>query len=116
MRALEPGAKPDTWHIAGLPEPAPLWRRCENFDSPAGCNWLVAEDDAEPLRGRFINDPSGTVFQIPTSAVDNKNGEFSIGVSAVFAEGRSAFFSYRRQFGVDNIQQDFWSVGGRLEF
>ena len=74
------------------------------------------EDDAEPLRGRFINDPSGTVFQIPTSAVDNKNGEFSIGVSAVFAEGRSAFFSYRRQFGVDNIQQDFWSVGGRLEF
>ena len=49
VRALEPGAKPDTWHIAGLPEPAPLWRRCENFDSPAGCNWLVAEDDAEPL-------------------------------------------------------------------
>lgn len=49
VRALEPGAEPDTWQVAGLPEPAPLWRRCANFDSPAGCNWLVAADDAEPL-------------------------------------------------------------------
>ena len=38
--ALLPGPKPDTWTFYGQPEPAPLWRRCQNFDSPSGCNWL----------------------------------------------------------------------------
>ncbi len=74
------------------------------------------EDDAEPLRGQFINDPAGELFSIPTSAVDNRNTEVSIGISAVFAQGRSAFVTYRKQFGVDNIEQDFWAVGARLEF
>lgn len=77
---------------------------------------MQLEDDAEPLRGRFINDPAAQVFSIPTSAVDDRNGEVSIGLSAVFANGRSAFLSYRRQFGVDNIEQSFWSVGARFEF
>jgi hypothetical protein len=49
VRALEPGAAPDTWVVAGLKGPAPLWRRCRNFDSPAGCNWLVPSAEAEPL-------------------------------------------------------------------
>jgi len=74
------------------------------------------EDDVEALRGQFVNDPTGTPFTIPTSAVDNQNGEFSIGVTAVFAQGRSAFFSYRRQFGANNIEQEFYSVGARIEF
>ena len=26
-----------------------MWRRCENFDSPAGCNWLVAAEDDDTL-------------------------------------------------------------------
>lgn len=74
------------------------------------------EDDVEALRGQFINDPTGELFSIPTSAVDDQNGEFSFGVTAVFAQGRSAFFSYRQQFGVNNIKQEFFSVGARVEF
>ena len=27
----------------------PLWRRCENFESPAGCNWLVSAEEEETL-------------------------------------------------------------------
>jgi hypothetical protein len=27
----------------------PLFRRCENFDSPAGCNWLTPAAEVEPL-------------------------------------------------------------------
>lgn len=74
------------------------------------------EDDVEDLRGQFINDPQGQIFRIPTGAVDNRNGEFSLGLSAIFPEGRSAFINYRRLFGVDDIEQEFWSLGARFEF
>lgn len=50
VRALQPGPAPDTWKLHGEKEDAPLWRRCKNFDSPAGCNWLVpAETEMEEI-------------------------------------------------------------------
>ncbi|QDU28265.1 hypothetical protein ETAA8_33650 [Anatilimnocola aggregata] len=49
LRAIEPGPQPDTWKLPGQTTDTPLWKRCENFDSPAGCNWLVTADDPEPL-------------------------------------------------------------------
>lgn len=42
---LAGGPQPDSWTIFG--EPAPLYRRCGNFESPAGCNWLVAQEDVD---------------------------------------------------------------------
>ena len=47
VRALEPGEIENTLRLAG--EKGAGWRRCENFDSPAGCNWLVRVSDAETL-------------------------------------------------------------------
>lgn len=49
LRALAPGPQPDTWTLDGDESDETLFKRCENFESPAGCNWLVAADDAEPL-------------------------------------------------------------------
>ena len=51
VRALEPGKEAKTWRLAGQKETetSPVWRRCANFDSPAGCNWLVPTTDAEKL-------------------------------------------------------------------
>src|SRR5262245_45195208 len=49
VRAIEPGPQEQIWKLHGQQEAGPLWRRCGNFDSPAGCNWLVAATDAEPL-------------------------------------------------------------------
>ena len=49
VRALEPGKEANTWRFVGQKEAAPVWRRCVNFDSPAGCNWLVLLDDTEKL-------------------------------------------------------------------
>lgn len=47
---LEAGPDANTWkNIRQTGKEAPLWRRCENFDSPAGCNWLVSADEEEPL-------------------------------------------------------------------
>ena len=43
---LAPGPVEGSWHAMGETGPgAPLYRRCANFDSAAGCNWLV---DAPP--------------------------------------------------------------------
>ncbi|HTQ39749.1 MAG TPA: putative zinc-binding metallopeptidase [Pirellulales bacterium] len=49
VRALQQGSTVDTWKLHGQKKPAPLWRRCKNFHSPAGCNWLVPIEDTELL-------------------------------------------------------------------
>jgi hypothetical protein len=48
LRALEPGPDPNTWRLVGQEEEQ-LWRRCANFDSPAGCNWLIPAAESEKL-------------------------------------------------------------------
>jgi len=49
VRALEAGPQSDTWKVDEQADEARLWRRCENFESPAGCNWLVQADEEEAL-------------------------------------------------------------------
>ena len=50
VRAITPGPDPGTWKVAGdEEESAAIWKRCGNFDSPAGCNWLVPAAEEEPL-------------------------------------------------------------------
>jgi hypothetical protein len=45
IRALVPGNEAGTWRLVGDRGNGPTYRRCVNFESPAGCNWLVATDD-----------------------------------------------------------------------
>src|SRR5262245_5195246 len=49
MLSLVAGPQPNTWKSHGQQDDQPLWRRCKNFDSPAGCNWLVSAAEEEPL-------------------------------------------------------------------
>lgn len=49
VRSLEPGPEAGTWKIDAPEETAAAWKRCENFDSPAGCNWLVRADEEDSL-------------------------------------------------------------------
>ena len=49
VRALEPGPESGTWLISGQDPADATWKRCENFDSPAGCNWLVPTAEVETL-------------------------------------------------------------------
>lgn len=37
---LAPGPQPDTWVVHGQAQ-GPAWRRCANFDTASGCNWMV---------------------------------------------------------------------------
>ncbi|WP_174548671.1 putative zinc-binding metallopeptidase, partial [Azohydromonas lata] len=41
LLALQPGPRKDTWQLRGSSSRAPVYRRCANFPSPPGCNWLV---------------------------------------------------------------------------
>jgi hypothetical protein len=43
---LAPGPEAGTWQLIGDDASPIKYRRCANLDSPASCNWLVAEDDA----------------------------------------------------------------------
>jgi hypothetical protein len=44
VRSLTPGTTAGTWKIDGEKD-AGAWKRCGNFDTPAGCNWLVGADE-----------------------------------------------------------------------
>jgi hypothetical protein len=49
IRALAPGSKPGNWVVEEQAEDATEWKRCENFESPAGCNWLTSAGEEETL-------------------------------------------------------------------
>lgn len=72
VRSLEPGPQPKTWLVDGAAgDEAKLWKRCENFDSPASCNWLTNAADEETLcRSCRLNQT------IPTLDDDPIHGEW----------------------------------------
>ena len=49
LRTLQAGEQPDTWRLTGDGATEVDYRRCANFDSAAGCNWLVPASDSTPL-------------------------------------------------------------------
>jgi hypothetical protein len=49
LRALQPGGEPDIWRLTGDSPAQAEYRRCANFDSAAGCNWLVPVDEPSTL-------------------------------------------------------------------
>jgi len=49
VHSMAPAGSPGTWKLDGEVDAAATWKRCTNFDSPAGCNWLVRADEAETL-------------------------------------------------------------------
>jgi hypothetical protein len=48
VRAMTQASEAGTWTLDG-DDDATVWKRCANFETPAGCNWLVAADDEEAL-------------------------------------------------------------------
>jgi hypothetical protein len=43
--SLTPSSEPDTWKPDGYQDAEATFKRCQNFDSPAGCNWLIRAND-----------------------------------------------------------------------
>ncbi len=49
VRSLVPGPDDGTFLLDAPGSSPTLWKRCENFDSPAGCNWLLRADEEVTL-------------------------------------------------------------------
>jgi hypothetical protein len=49
MHALDPGDAPGTWKYLRADASLAIARRCANFETASGCNWLVDAGDADPF-------------------------------------------------------------------
>lgn len=74
------------------------------------------EDSGSDVVGRYLQDTSGTAFSFAADDVDRNYYNLSLGVSAQFADGQSAYLYYRKLFGYDDYDADTFGGGVRLEF
>ncbi|MCU7919534.1 MAG: hypothetical protein KZQ95_14435 [Candidatus Thiodiazotropha sp. (ex Epidulcina cf. delphinae)] len=49
------------------------------------------------MNARFAHDPTSSVFEIETDEADRDYLNLSVGISAIFAQGRSGFLFYERE-------------------
>ena len=79
--------------------------------------WLHEfEDDPDALITRFVNDPTGTAILIPSDSVDQNYFNVGLGLSGVFASGRSAYLYYEHRAGQSDFNLDSLAIGVRIEF
>ncbi len=72
-------------------------------------------DNSRAISAQFAYDPTRTSFDIASDSPDRNYFNLGLGVTAVFANGRSGFFHYESRLGQDNIRQ-YWINGGiRIE-
>jgi uncharacterized protein with beta-barrel porin domain len=74
------------------------------------------EDDAIAVNGSFIEDPTGSIFEITSDKPDSDYFNARIAVSAQLARGNSAFIYYNKIFGYRDLDVDTLGAGLRLEF
>jgi outer membrane autotransporter protein len=83
----------------------------------AQVEWLHEfEDNPEAIISHFANDPTATPIVIDAEQVDVDYLNLGLGLSGVFANGRSAFVYYERRAGQRDYSQDSLAVGVRIEF
>lgn len=73
-------------------------------------------DDSRDIEARFVNDPTGTRFRVPTDAPDRDFFNIGAGLSALFPGGRTAFVQYDTMLGRNDFTQHTVNLGVRLEF
>ncbi|MBK8284969.1 MAG: autotransporter outer membrane beta-barrel domain-containing protein [Ahniella sp.] len=74
------------------------------------------EDDPGEIVSRFAFDPTRTAIIIENDAIDTDYLNFGLGLSGVFANGKSAFLYYERVMGQERTTSDSLSAGMRIEF
>lgn len=74
------------------------------------------ENGQEQVGARFVNDINNQPLFVLTQTPDRNYADLSVGVSAQFAGGRSAFISYNTLLGYDDVTYNAINAGVRLEF
>ncbi len=73
------------------------------------------ENNSRQLNASFVNDPGKTPIIIPTDDPDRDFFNIGVGMSAVFAHGKSAFVYYETVLGLDYVTAHNIAVGVRFE-
>ncbi len=74
------------------------------------------KDDPSVIEARFVNDPTGTPITISGEAYDSDFMRLGLGLSMVFANGKSGFVLYERSLGRSDFSEDNLNLGLRIEF
>ncbi|MEW8505125.1 MAG: autotransporter domain-containing protein [Candidatus Thiodiazotropha sp.] len=74
------------------------------------------EDDARFINARFIHDPTQSRFTVDTDKADSDYFNFGVGISAVFAQGRSGYLFYETRIDQDDVTLHMINGGLRIEF
>ncbi|MET0067421.1 MAG: autotransporter domain-containing protein [Candidatus Thiodiazotropha sp.] len=74
------------------------------------------KDDSRFISARFVNDPTRSVFDIETDEADKNYFNLGVGLSAVFAQGKSGYFFYETRVGQDDVTLHMLNAGIRVEF
>ncbi len=74
------------------------------------------EDDSDGLVTRFAFDPTNSSIIIDGDEIDSDFLNIGLGLSAVFANGRSGYLYYEHVAGKDRISQGSLALGVRIEF
>jgi len=78
--------------------------------------WLKElKDNIHVVEGYFIGDPSQETFRLPTDKPDTSYFNLGVGISAVFANGRSAYLFYQTILGYEHLSQQAINIGLRWE-
>ncbi len=68
------------------------------------------------IKAAFVEDAGGVPFAVSTDDPDRDYLNFGIGISAVFAGGKTAFIDYEKTLGFDDWTSNTITFGLRLEF
>ena len=83
----------------------------------AGVEWNHEyKNESKSASARFVNDPFNTTFFIPSDNPDRNYFTVSLGLSALFKNGLSAFANYETVQGLDKIKNQGVTLGLRKEW
>ena len=74
------------------------------------------EDDPEQLVTRFVHDPTQTDIFIDSERADQRFFNLGLGLSGVFASGRSAYVYFEHVAGQERMSSNSLAIGVRIEF
>jgi outer membrane autotransporter protein len=74
------------------------------------------EDGTRSLRGRFVGDPAGGEFVLPTDPADSTYFAARAGLSAIFPRGWALYANGESEFGRDDLSVTTLSAGLRVEW
>lgn len=80
----------------------------------AGLSWERDMTDAYDIQGRFVADPSNTSFRFQSDEPDSDYLRASVGLSAIFAGGITAFVQHESTLQKENFDESALNLGVRF--